>query len=216
MLIENFCTNSPFGLVRQVQRSLRWIDQADLVGINRICLVDQLAAVSNNSAEKVYIHGAYYAGEDNEPPYILLSVKEIYKGIPSALYWTTIPTLCIGRTLAHEVAHHLVAIRGYVFKPGDVENDEESIADKYADFHIRGMMEKWYYRLAQWCIKDIADWYYVHGFFAASKQEYESAAESFFLAFNLNPDHPEAAKYYWRAKEMCNGKMAPSELINDR
>jgi hypothetical protein len=73
------------------------------------------------------------------------------------------------------------------------------------------MMEKWQYRLAQWCIKDLAGWYHAFGLAAARNHEYETAAEYFFTAWDLNPKHTEAANCYWLAKERCDAKKATAE-----
>ncbi len=73
------------------------------------------------------------------------------------------------------------------------------------------MKKKWHYRLAQWCIQDLADWYFVYGIVAARSNKYESAAESFFTAWDLNPDHKDAGSYYWHAKGLCDAKTEEND-----
>ena len=107
-----------------------------------------------------FINGWYEISTVNDPAFIILYAEPIYRPIPWFLWWTTVPTLRILRTLAHEVAHHLVATRGYVFEKGEDVADEEALANRFSATVLASTSQKPSYTLGQWCIKDLADWYY--------------------------------------------------------
>lgn len=214
MEIVNRCANPPRGLERQLRRSLRWIDEADLRGLAVLALQDEMTGVTANApawakeaeamSERVRVGGWYSPATADVPAYIMLYVQTIYRTIPSWLRWSPVPTLRIVRTLAHEVAHHLIATRGYVNQPGEETEDEESLADGYADKTLKRMVKRWPYRLGQWYFKERASWHYIFGSLDWRQQKYEAAANRFLDAWNLDPSHKSAAYWYWRARERCS------------
>jgi hypothetical protein len=110
----------------------------------------------------------------------------------------------VARTLAHEVGHHLIAERGYVFAPGEKVEPaeyEEEMANRYSYSVIKRMRERWYYRLATWATKDLAGWHYVQGMLNWRDGKYEQAAQSWYKSFHLNPDREDAIYWYKRAGE---------------
>lgn len=149
------------------------------------------------------INGWYEAGTKKDPPFIILYAAPIYRPIPSLLWWTTIPTLRIIRTLAHEVAHHLIATRGYVFESGENVADEEALANRFSVKVLETTAAKWSYRLGQWCIRDLAGWYYTFAMTDWRKNDFKAAARRFYSAWDLCPDDEEAAYWYWQAREKC-------------
>lgn len=216
MEIVNYCANPPRGLERQLRRSLRWIDEADLLGLAVVALRDEMSVVTANGPKWAqeaeangvsdHIGGWYSPAKAEVPAYVMLYVQNIYRTIPSWLWWSTVPTLRIVRTLAHEVAHHLKATRGYVNQPGEETEDEESLADSYAEKVLQKMVERWPYRLGQRYLKERASWHYAFGSLDWRDQKYEAAANRFLDAWNLDPSHKSAAYWYWRAKEMRSTK----------
>src|SRR5262244_3452618 len=128
----------------------------------------------------------------------------LYRGIPRLYRWTTVPTLSISYTLAHEVGHHLIATRGYVFQPHEKFKDDanrEDFCNRYA-FHVtQKMMAHWYYRLGQWALKDLASWYYIFGCRDWNEKKYKKAAERFYTSFHLDRNREDALNWYWRAKD---------------
>jgi len=192
---------------------LSWINQADLADIAFIKLMDKMPEPSNDSpewhqratAEEFSVNGLYLAQQGDTPAHILLFIRDMYRGIPRLYWWTPVPTLRVGRTLAHEVGHHLIAQRGYIFQPGEkVDQDEyeEEMANRYAFSVIKKMSQRWYYRLGQRLAKDLASTYYALGILDWNEKKYKEAAESWYRAWNLDPDHQEAVDLYWRAKKL--------------
>jgi tetratricopeptide (TPR) repeat protein len=214
MQVVNRCANSPPGLEWQVRRSLRWISQADLEGLALIRLEDEMPEVFGGAAEwagrvraageAAHVAGWYSPPKADVPAYIMLYVRQVYAAVPSWLWWSTVPTLRILRTLAHEVAHHLVATRKYVFRPGENLEDEESLARCYAAHALERATARWSYKLGRWSLKEIAGWYYAFGNLYWREKKYSTAAAYFFKAWDLDPEHNEAAYWYWRAKDMLS------------
>jgi hypothetical protein len=150
------------------------------------------------------IYGLYY---NRHPPYIVLNISDIYRGVPMVYWLTPVPTLLIAYSLAHEVAHHIVATRGRgcVIKAGESlkpNEQEEVFADKYAFSVLERMSKRWYYRLGKWAIRDLSDWHYISGISAWRSKDYVSAAEHWHNAWALHANNNEAAYWYKRAKEM--------------
>lgn len=212
--ILNCCTAPPLALEWQVRRSLRWFDESDLQGLDLIRLEDELPELTEGAADWVkrvqaegessHVYGWYSPGKAEVPPYIMLYVRQVYRGIPSLLWWSSVPTLRLVRTLAHEVAHHVITTKGYVFQPGETAADEELIANRYAETVLAKMRAHWRYRFAHWCLRDLAGWHYAFGSVDWREKKYEAAADRFFKAWDLDPEHADASYWYWRAKEMCS------------
>jgi hypothetical protein len=152
-----------------------------------------------------YVNGWYSPGHEGSPASIMLYARPIYRPIPSFLWWTTVPTLRILSTLAHEVAHHLVATRGYVFEKGEDYTDEETLANRFSAGVVEATAEKWSYRLGRWCIKDLAEWYYVFAVTDWKNKDFSAAARRFYNAWDLCPDNDEAGYWYWHARERSEG-----------
>jgi hypothetical protein len=216
MQIRNDCTDPPKGLLRHIQRSLKWINPADLEGIDFIWLTDKPSEqlVENNeglkrATEEGYCAYGFYVPKKKGSSYIMLFVKGLYQAISADPIYriTPAPTLWITRTLAHEVGHHLVAQRGYIFEPSEKykhKEIEEEFCDRYAFNVLKKMQGRWYYRLGMWALKDIADMHYHFGTKAWKSKDYERAAEHWYNAGQLNPDHQDAVRWYWLAKSKCS------------
>lgn len=196
--IEYLCNNPPFGLIWQVRRSLHLINKDDLKGIARITLVDDMPDYARSNDDGASTRGFYRYQTEVSPAIIILSIRELYRGIPAFLWWSPVPTLRISWTLAHEVGHHLIFMED-AFRAG-VSADKELRADKYAEIVLQRMTRRWYYRAGQWCIKDLADWYFAFGLAAAQKKRYRVAADRFYNAWHLNPNIENVADYYLSAK----------------
>ncbi len=213
MEIVDYHSKLPWGTSWHLRRSLSYINQDDIEGIYCIRLLDQLPEPTDES-EEWYSHaranghevcGWYTPKEKGTPAYITLHIGDIYRAVPCAYWWTTVPTLLITRVLAHEVAHHLVAKRGYIFRRGERLNHreyEEAAANRYAFSVIERMQERWVYRIGRWLIKDLADHHYIIGMLDWKEKKYSKAADRWYKAWCLNPNLDEAAHWYWRAREM--------------
>lgn len=211
--IINQCSKPPSGAVWHLERSLRWIEPSHLEGLHVIRLVNNLSEPFNELderykgalAEAEQICGWYTPQNERTESSITLNLTDIYQSVPRVYWWMPVPTLLIASTLAHEIAHHLVATRGYVFKRGENLKHfeyEEVLANRYATSVMKRMEERWYYRLGRWMINDLADHHDVLATFAWKEKKYEKSAKHWYRAWCLNPDLDEAAYWYWRAKRM--------------
>lgn len=207
------CAARPWGLERQLRRSLSWVGEAELEGLAGICLEDELPGATGEwpewarraAEENFHVGGWYAPAGDDGPAHITLYVRHVYGAIPPWHWWTTVPTLRIVRTLAHEVAHHLIATGRTSTLPGAAAaaGDEEEVANLYAEGVVRRMEGRWAYRWGQRRLKKLAEWHYAFGIADWRGLRYEAAARHFFNAWDLDPTHETAAYWYWRAKEMC-------------
>lgn len=154
MQIESLCTDPPRGLLWQVRRVLRCIDREHLQGLAFVCLLDQMPEKVTEGEPDAHVYGWYHVQSDDIPPYVVLYIPRIYAGLPSFLWWSTVPTLRLARSLAHEIAHHLRAERGYVFQPQEHGEDEEAIANRYAATLVQRMAKRWAYKLGVWGTKE--------------------------------------------------------------
>jgi hypothetical protein len=183
----------------------------DLDGISSIHLVDQLPPEPNRlpksakqaAAQGLSLYGWYSRQYKNKPASISLHIPDILRGVPSIYRLTSAPTILITLTLAHEIGHHLVAKRGYIFQRGESHKrryDVEKLCDGYAYIAVGRMREEWYYRFGQWAIKDLADTHYIQAIIDWKNKNYKQVAEHCYKAWTLNPEHREAQYWYWRAK----------------
>jgi hypothetical protein len=216
--IINAASKAPKGAVWQLRRSLAWINNRDLEGLSRIELLDKMSKPPDKAPQRIKdafaegygIYGIYHRATKSDSPYITLYIEDIYRGVPSIYWWTTVPTLLITSTLAHEVGHHVVAKRGYINKPAETrkyEEIEEAFANRYAFSVWARMKQKWYYRIGEGVMESLAEWQYGCGIHDWNVGMYAEAAEHWRTAWTLNPDHKLAAEWYWRAKEMCSSDL---------
>lgn len=213
MQLINHCTNAPYGLERKVRLSLRLIEPTHLVGLASIHLEDAMPKSGDAESEEEWVKrvrgegltdhvgGWYVSSAEGNPAFIMLYVRPIYRSIPRPLRWSTAPTLRIVRTLAHEVAHHLIATRGYVFDEGEDVADEELLAERYAEQVLLRATKRWLYKLGELSLNEIASWQYTRGILDWRDGRYLSAAERFYDAWNLNPKIKDAAYWYWRSRD---------------
>jgi hypothetical protein len=198
--------------MRRVQRSIRWIHPADLIDLKYIVLIDELPDVSKQSAswyiearrKGTAVYG-WYKPNDGSPAAITLHVSEIYRGIPSLYWWTTVPTIVITQILAHEVGHHLIAKRGYLFSSVEKlipRKNEENAINLYVFSVVKRMRERWSYRAGYWAVRDLADRHYFLGVLDWREKKYKEAAEHWHNASMFDPEREDAAYWYWRAKEL--------------
>jgi hypothetical protein len=215
-LINN-CFKSPWGIEWQVRRSLRWFEPSLLEELGSVQIESEMpeAPQGGNETEwardvralghSSYVNGWYAPAGEGAQASIMLYGHPIYRSIPRMLWWTTVPTLRILSTLAHEVAHHLVATRGYVFEKGEDVADEEALATRFSKKMVEATAMRWSYRLGRWCIKDLSNWYYIFAMTDWEKKDFSAAARRFYKAWDLSPDNDEAAYWYWEARERSEG-----------
>jgi len=221
MEVINNCKNPPRWLMTHIRRSMKWIYPGDFDGLQCIKLIDELSDVTVQSQEWFKearkfnrAIGGWYQPKHKTPASITLHIKDIYRGIPASYYWTPVPTIILTSTLAHEVGHHLIAKRGYLFSSSEKfisRKDEEVAVEHYASYVIEKMREKWYHRIGHWAVKDLAEHHYILGILDWKDKKYEKAAEHWYNASLLNPEHEYAGYWYWRAKELCTPSIESSQ-----
>ena len=121
---------------------------------------------SQNRGAEPGRRGQYFGPQGDLPATIVLYVPSLYRGIPKVYWLSPVITLQLARILAHEVGHHLIKQRGYVFERGErVEprEYEEELANRYSFSVRKRMLRRWYYRVADWLTPDLAGWHYVIG-----------------------------------------------------
>ena len=195
----------PRNLLKHLQRSLSIFSGNEMEGIECIWLLDEACGehADRIMAEGTRVYGAYHSKGEYRPCEIVLFVRDIYCGVMPFFYLTSVPVLQITQTLAHEVAHHLVATRGYIFELGEDTSDQESLAERYARSILDKMRKSWRYKIAQWMLKQLADIHYSSGVVHSSKQRYCEAAKCWYEAWHLNPKLENVDEWYWLAKEEC-------------
>jgi hypothetical protein len=211
IVIRNSCTKLPFAAKWHIRGALSWIEPRDLVGISSIILKDSFEEVDDAIwyqrviSEGLSIKGWYRSAGQGESATITLFLGDLYRGIPGLYRLTPVIRLSIASTLAHEVGHHLIATRGYVFAPRErvvpIEYEEE-MAHRYSFSVLKRMNSRWYFKLASFGIKDLAGWHYAQGTLAWKAGNFKRAAESWYKTFDLDPDRQDAIIWYKRAKEM--------------
>ncbi len=210
MKIINRTTKRRIGLLRHVRRCLSWIDPADLYGIERLVLQEEIGPPTKNSPdwhhkaheEDHIVSGQYLFQSSGSPATIALYVRSLYLGIPRIFWLSPVITLHIARTLAHEVGHHIIAQRGYIFDRHEKTKDDfgEEMADRYAFFVAKRMLSRRHYRVAERITHDLAEWHYNIGTIEWRDSRFERAADYWHKAFLLDPNHPDAGYWYWQAK----------------
>lgn len=198
------------GMEWQVRRGLCWINPEDLKGLASVRIEDEMPEFTGVLPEWAIrfgatpenVYGWYAPAKIGNDAYIMLYARNIYRGVQSCLRLTPVATLRIVRTLAHEIAHHLMAQRGYVFTPADWnQDDEEQLANRYSEIVLKRMTRKLSFRLSEKIVKEIASWHYALGSADWKYNNFESAARHFYLAWDLDRAHKEASYWYGRARE---------------
>ena len=211
MKIVDRTTRRRAGLSWHLRRSLSWISEADLFGIGEIVLEEQLGPATANSPDwhhkiegrNLVVGGQYFSRHGDEPPSIVLYTGSLYRGIPKIYWWSPVITLRLARSLAHEVGHHLIDQRGYIFERGEriaPREYEEELANRYSFSVRKRMLRRWWYRLADWLTRDLAGWHYAIGIADWREGQYEQAAARWETTFCLDPNRDDADHWYHQAK----------------
>lgn len=198
-----------------VRRALRWMEPADVAGVELICLrdVDPRTAKLRQQSPDVWrytVGGSYVRRREGRGVYIILYTRDLYLGVPLLLRFTPVATLGVAFALAHEIGHHLIAQRGYIYgageryKPLDAYDERaEKMCDRYA-FNVKvRMVKRWYFRLANRLNRLLSDWYLARGEVCWGRRDYEQAAACWYRAFRFNCNSP-AADLYDKAMSKLN------------
>jgi len=221
MKIVDRLTKRRAGLSWHLQRSLSWIPEGDLFGIEEIVLDEQLGPATPTSPEwhhnmegrNLAVGGQYFGRRGDLPPSIVLYVASLYRGIPKIYWLSPVITLQLARTLAHEVGHHLIEQIGYIFDRGErvkPREYEEELSNRYSFSVRKRMLRRWYYRVADWLTRDLAGWHYAMGICEWRDGRYEKAAARWETTFCLDPNRADADYWYYEAKKALANKTQNS------
>jgi hypothetical protein len=114
-------------------------------------------------------------------------------------------TLRIAFTFAHEIAHHVIATRGFVYdrtekyrpwQAGEFDPKKEETADRYADEVVSRMCQNWQYKLGRWLNKVLSKLWFEIGTGEHWKNNYDRAAYWNFRAFMVEPHNVDAGYAY--------------------
>ena len=206
---------------RHVRKVLAWINPKHLEGLECVRLLDSAPDDPESEAQPPYLRGFLYNGIYNEPSRngkneaanIFLYTRDLYYGIPKVLRWSPLAKAKIGFILAHEIGHHLIASRGYIFSPDEAypparygwgsldelrNRKDEMAADKYANQVVRRHFSYLFGRL----LADLLSVFLCEGGFRDyKKKRFRTAADRLFRSYILNKENEDAGQYYLRAKQ---------------
>lgn len=216
MQIEVLTDYYPRLTLWHVRRVLRWIDTIDLEGITSVRLLSSDTDGASHSSLTAYLAGVFTPGEyervNKHTSHINLYTKCLYTAIPVALMPAPMATLRVALVVAHEVGHHLIAQRGYIYSSkekykagGKYDINKELTANNYAYSVLRRMTSSPYYKIGQWMSRAFSAICYEIGYVAYQKKNYKRAAYYWFIASSNNPADHVAENSYRRAMQMLSG-----------
>ena len=205
------------GFAWHLRRSLSWIPEGDLFGLDEIVLEERLGPATATSPDwhhqiegrNLTIGGVYCGRHGDLPASIVLYLASLYRGIPRIYWLSPVITLRLTRLLAHEVGHHLIRQRGYIFERGErivPRQYEEELAYRYSFSVCKRMFRRWYYRFADWLTRDLAGWHYAIGITDWRLAQYKEAAARWEIAFCLDRNRDDADYWYHKAQKMLATK----------
>jgi hypothetical protein len=218
MEIVNYAENAPRGTIWHLKQAIKWLNPADLEELSYVVLFDDMPEVTEDTPEDIKRNlelgllcpGQYIPRKGDDPPYIMLFLKVIYRPIPAIYFLSPMTTIRLTDQIAHGVAYHVLATRKGKYTAGEefVENEEDEwFVEKYVSSVIKKLQSRWYYRFGQWLSRDLAERYYIFGIQDWKAKHYDKAAENWRKARMLNPNHENATQWYWHAKEMLDNKL---------
>jgi len=224
MRIEVESTYFPRLTEWHLRRIVTWFIPHDLEGLESIRVIDECPDDTAAAEVAPYLtgflsNGHYSRRMDNRPAEVVLYARDVYLGIPKFLLLSPMTTLRIARTLAHEVGHHVIATRGYIYKPwekykpwtGTRDPYEEKMANAYASDVIERMLRLWHYKLGKFLARMVSTFFFKAGIQDYSDRKYQSAALLQFRAYTLDPENDDAGQCYRHAIEKLK-TQSPSPL----
>jgi len=201
---------------------LKWIDPDDLKGLELIRVLDEHPDDPEYNRQPAYLRGFLYNGtylqvSKDRPAQVLLYSKEVYFGIPTLLMVSPMAILRLAKTLAHEIGHHVITTRGFIYEPwekykpwnGIRDPYTEKMADAYSLDVSKRMLSRWHYRLARWLTNAFAKVLYKVGLQNYRTEDYRLSAQLNFKAYLLNSENEDAGQCYRHAMEKLR-KQIPS------
>ena len=174
MQILNESNKSLFFSSYVIRRSLKRIPEIDRAGIEFLYLRDKMPKSDFESPKwhieselnDAYVSAVYSPKTESKQPYIIIFLEAVDFIIPKICWLTQLSDLYITRLLAHEVAHHLISTRGFLFEPREKYTSdmyEEEMADRYAFEIVSKMEKKFYYQLGKKLMKLVSGVYSLYG-----------------------------------------------------
>jgi hypothetical protein len=123
--IENRLKNKIyfFNIERNIKRLIKFIPQNDLIGLEKIIIVDTLHGKESRNAAAVYKKKNNY-----EPASIEISFTSVFKGMPSILFLIPfVAKFTLASVLYHEIGHHY----HHTFKHGINKKRKEDFSNNY-------------------------------------------------------------------------------------
>lgn len=224
MQIEVHSTRFPRLTRWHVRRVLKWIERSDLEGLESIKVIDDCPDDPDYVKLPRYLMGFLYSGhyvrkQKDRRAEVVLYANDIYFGIPKLLMASPMTTLRIARTLAHEVGHHVIATRGYIYKPwekykpwnGVRDPYEEKMADAYGSDVMKRMLRHWSYKLGRLMARRLSNFLYQWGLADYWAGDYQAAASRQARASTLNLENEGADQCFRHAMEKLK-TQTPSPL----
>ncbi len=217
MRIEVEATYFPRLTECHVRRVLKRLSQEELEGLEAIRVINECPYDPESTSVSPYLRGFLHNGHylrktKNRPAEVVLFASDVYCGIPTLLMATPMATLKLARSLAHEVGHHVIATRGYIYKPwekykpwdGIRDPYEEKMADAYSADVIERMLRHWPYKLGKLMARMLSSFLYKAGIQDYWDGNYQSSASLQFHAETINPENEDAGQCYRHAMEKLN------------
>lgn len=203
---------------------MRWISPRDLEGLQLIKVIDESYDDPESAKVPLYLkgfpsRGMYLRQTATRGAQVVLYGTYLYLGIPKFFMRNSMVTLNLTRVLAHELGHHVIATRGYIYQPGEkykpwdgIRNPyEEKMADAYAADVMGRMLRQWRYKLGRLLARMLSMFLYKAGIQDYWDGNYQTAASREFLSYNFNPENEAAGQCYRHAMEKLK-TQTPSPL----
>jgi len=159
---------------------LRWVNKEDLKDLHAVRVIAERPNDREYAERPQYLSGFLYNGHyefktKDRNAQVVLYAGDVYFGVPKIFAGTSMATLKMARTLAHEIGHHVIATRGYIYKPSEKYrpwtgvNDpyEEAMVCAYASDVIDRMLGNWRYKFGKFLTRKLSS-----ALYRAGLQEY--------------------------------------------
>lgn len=206
-----------------VRRVLRRMSNADLQGLALIKIIDDCPNDPESAKVPAYMRGflynGHYSGKTQERgAEVVLYANDVYFGVPRLLVATPMATLKLARTLAHEIGHHVIATRGYIYDhrekyapwTGKTNPKEEQMVQAYAEDVIDALLQHWPYKLGNWLLQLTSKILFKRGLRDYWHNNYQRAASCFARVHSLTPTNENAGQNFRHAMEKLKVKVPDS------
>jgi hypothetical protein len=201
--------------VRQVKSALQSVPPEDLIGVEKIYLMDYIPKITpganvglqNSLNEGLLLFAAYNARNEVEPAAVILFVHNLFKPIPRIFRSSPALTLWRAKSIGHEVGHHLLAEKRFIRRvraDGEDLESEEEFADRYSRDIVNKMKLRTRYRMAAALLEVAAELNYLRGLRSFRRNDFDLAVKQFYLATQVEPNHVEASRGFWQSLRKLN------------